>query len=89
MLIFDPDAVWKHKKLTDYKAVCLLEQICDNGKVIYESPSLKEIQQFCKDQVSLMWDELLRFENPHRYYVDLSDKLWNLKHTLLEENSYK
>ena len=89
LLIFDPDAVWKHKKLTDYKAVCLLEQICDNGKVIYESPSLKEIQQFCKDQVSLMWDELLRFENPHRYYVDLSDKLWNLKHTLLEENSYK
>ncbi len=89
LVIFDPDAVWKHKKLTDYKAECLLERICDRGKIVYTSPSLKDIREFCRQQVSLMWDELLRFENPHRYYVDLSDKLWNLKHTLLEENSYK
>ncbi|MEG1972333.1 MAG: nicotinate phosphoribosyltransferase, partial [Oscillospiraceae bacterium] len=89
LTIFDPDAVWKHKTLKDYKAVCLLEQICKNGEITYESPNLKEIQAFCKQEMSLMWDELLRFENPHKYYVDLSDRLWNMKHCLLEQNSYK
>ncbi|MEG2144717.1 MAG: nicotinate phosphoribosyltransferase, partial [Oscillospiraceae bacterium] len=89
LTIFDPDSVWKHKTLKDYKAVCLLEQICKNGEVTYESPTLKEIQSFCKQEMELMWDELLRFENPHKYYVDLSDRLWNMKHCLLEQNSYK
>ena len=89
LVIFDPDAIWKHKKVSDYKAECLLEKICENGKIIYTSPSIADIQAYCKEQLGRMWDELLRFENPHKYYVDLSDKLWNLKHTLLEENSYK
>lgn len=54
---------------------------------MYESPNLQEIQQFCKEQIGTLWDEVLRFEHPHKYYVDLSEKLWDMKHALLEKYS--
>lgn len=50
---------------------------------MYEAPDLEEIRAFCKEQVELLWDEIKRFENPHKYYVDLSEKLWMLKNDLL------
>ena len=55
------------------------------GKRVYTSPSLKEIQAFCKQEMDRLWDEIKRFENPHRYYVDLSEKLWTLKTVMLTE----
>lgn len=81
--IFHPLATWKRKTYTDYELVELLKPIFINGECVYESPSVKEIRTYCLEQVDKLWDELKRFENPHRYYVDLSQKLWDIKQELL------
>ena len=81
--LFDPDATWKRKVITDYHIEELLIPIFVNGKKVYESPTLKEMQEYCKSEVKKLWDEVKRFENPHRYYVDLSQKLWDIKYSLL------
>lgn len=83
--IFDPDAVWKRKKITNFYAENLRKQIFKEGKCVYQSPSLQEIRTHCKKQLDAMWDEMKRFENPQTYYVDLSHKLWQLKHDMIEE----
>lgn len=87
LTIFDPDATWKRKTLTDFKAVRLLEPIYERGKRIYQSPALPEIQAFCKEEVGKLWEEVKRFENPHRYYVDLSQSLWSLKNEMLNPDA--
>ena len=87
--LFDPDFTWKRKTISNYTAKPLLKKIFDNGQCVYKSPSLSEIQQFCKQQIGTLWDEVLRFENPHNYYVDLSQPLWNEKHRLIEEKAEK
>ena len=84
--IFDPEHTWKKKTITDFTARKLLVQIFDKGKCLYESPSLQEIQKYCQKQIDTLWDEVTRFENPHKYYVDLSKELWSIKNKLLEEN---
>ncbi len=81
--IFDPNATWKTKTLTDFKVKELLVPVFKNGECVYESPSLGDIQAYCARQVELLWDEVKRFENPHTYYVDLSEKLWKVKQELL------
>lgn len=85
--IFDPNATWKTKTITDYSAKELLVTIFKNGKCVYESPSINEIADYCRKQTGLLWDEVKRFENPHTYYVDLSKKLYDIKSILL--NVYK
>lgn len=82
--IFDQNATWKRKTLTDYTAGELLQPIFRNGELVYDAPPLAEIKAYCKEQVDLLWDEVKRFENPHSYYVDLSEKLWAIKNSLLE-----
>ena len=59
--------------------------IFKKGKCVYKSPDLKDIKKYCEEQVDKIWDEVKRFENPHEYYVDLSEKLWNIKYKLLSE----
>ena len=81
--IFDPNASWKTKTLTDFTARELLVPIFKNGECIYEKPSIKEIAEYCREQVGLLWDEVKRFENPHNYYVDLSKRLYDIKSILL------
>ena len=81
--IFDPNATWKTKTLTDFTARELLVPIFENGKCVYECPSIEEIAEYCREQVNLLWDEVKRFENPHTYYVDLSKKLYEIKNILL------
>lgn len=83
--IFDPNAIWKRKTITNYYVKNLREQIFDGGKLVYTSPSIDEIKKYCAEQLDLMWDEMKRFDNPQTYYVDLSQKLWDLKHRMLEE----
>lgn len=83
--IFDPNAVWKAKTLTDFTARELLVPIFKEGKCVYDLPKLDEIQSYCKEQIDLLWDEVKRFENPHTYYVDLSGKLWKIKQKLLND----
>ncbi|MBO5869645.1 MAG: nicotinate phosphoribosyltransferase [Clostridia bacterium] len=81
--LFDPVYTWKRQTVTDYEAVELLKPIFINGELVYETPELSETRDYCKEQVDKLWDEVRRFENPHRYYVDLSQKLWDLKNELL------
>lgn len=85
--LFDPVDTWKKKTVTDYTAKEILKPIFKNGECVYESRPIKEIREYCAEQVDALWEEVLRFENPHKYYVDLSEKLWNVKHQLLEDYS--
>lgn len=87
--IFDPKAVWKRKTISNFYAKNLRVQLFDGGKCVYESPSIDEIKEYCKEQMATLWDEMLRFENPQNYYVDLSKKLWEMKHKLIEEHHYR
>ena len=81
--LFDPVQVWKTKVVTNFTAKELLVPIFKNGECVYESPSIHEIRDYCKSQIMTLWDEVKRFENPHKYYVDLSRKLWDIKQELL------
>ncbi len=83
--IFDPEHTWKKKTVTDFYSRELLKPIFVKGECVYESPGIEVLREYCKMEVDGLWDEVKRFENPHTYYVDLSDKLWNMKHTMLEE----
>lgn len=83
--IFDPIAIWKRKTLSNFTAKNLLVKIFDKGKCVYESPDLETIRNYCIEQQGTLWGEMLRFENPQTYYVDLSKKLWNMKHELLSK----
>ncbi len=83
--IFDPNATWKTKTLTQFTVRELLVPIYQNGVCAYSLPSLSEIQKYCADQVETLWDEVKRFENPHTYYVDLSKALWDVKQKLLKD----
>ncbi|MFZ5987499.1 MAG: nicotinate phosphoribosyltransferase [Bacillota bacterium] len=83
--IFDPEYTWKRKIVSNFYARELQTRIFDKGNCVYRLPDIKEIRNYCKRQIDSLWDEVLRFENPHRYYVDLSEDLWNLKDKLLKE----
>ena len=83
--IFDPQHTWKRKVLDNFTATELLVPVFKNGKQVYELPTIEEIRQHCKDEIEGMWDEVRRFTNPHNYYVDLSQKLWQVKHDMLAE----
>ena len=85
--LFDPEATWKRKTYTNYEAKPLQVQIFRNGELVYDLPELKDIQSYCAQQVETLWDEVKRFENPHNYYVDLSQRLWDIKHDLLRQSS--
>ncbi len=87
--LFDPNYTWKRKTVTDFIAKPLLVKIFDGGKSCYDSPDIKDIKKYCNEQVATLWDEVKRFENPHTYYVDLSQKLWDEKKRLLDEYSRK
>ena len=84
--IFDPQATWKRKNIYNFTAKELLVPIFKNGELVYDMPSLPEIQKYCAEQVDTLWDEVQRFDNPHTYYVDLSQKLWDIKYALLKSN---
>lgn len=81
--IFDPEYTWKRRTMSDYTANLLSVQIFKNGKLIYDLPTLDEIRERCKASLDSLWEEVLRFENPHNYYVDLSEKLWNIKNDMI------
>ena len=84
--LFDPEATWKRKTVTNYTAKELLVPIFQSGKKVYHSPTIAEMRAYCAAQIDLQWDEVKRFENPHNYYVDLSQKLWDIKQALLKHN---
>ena len=85
--IFDPVQTWKKKEFVDYTLRELLVPIFKNGECVYTPPHIEEVRSYCMNEVDTLWDEVKRFENPHNYYVDLTEKLWNIKHELLCKGS--
>ena len=83
--IFDPEYTWKRRVIENYTARELLVPIFKNGELVYNLPPLDEIRDHCARELATMWKEVLRFENPHEYYVDLSQKLWDLKHDMISK----
>ena len=83
LTIFDPMATWKRKTVYNFEARELLVPIFLNGKRVYDCPPLSEVKAYCAQQVDTLWDEVKRFDYPHKYYVDLSDKLWEIQQCLL------
>ena len=87
--IFDPDATWKTKTVYNFEATELMVPIFQKGKLVYDLPTLDQIRCYCAQQVDTLWDEVKRFDYPHNYYVDLSQKLWDIKYGLLKKGSRK
>ena len=83
--IFDPENPWRKKALLNYYCKPLQEQIFKNGELVYSLPNLESISKHCKDELNSLWDEVKRINNPHKYYVDLSQKLWDLKNDMLHK----
>ena len=82
--LFDPEHTWKRKTVTDFYARPLLKRIFNKGECVYENPPLEVLREYCKLQVDGLWEEVKRFENPHKYYVDMSQSMWDLKYNLLK-----
>ena len=89
LVIFDPLFTWKMKKMKNYKAREMQVTIFKDGELVYDEPSLEEIASYRKEEVESLWDEVKRYDTPHNYYVDLSQKLWNLKQKLILEAKSK
>lgn len=85
--LFDPDVTWKRKTVENFTARPLLIPLFEKGKCVYDYPDLESIRSYCAEQVDTLWDEVKRFENPHNYYVDMSQKLWDMKNDMI--NKYK
>lgn len=83
LTIFHPLYTWKKKTLTNFHVKAQLVDIYKDGKLVYERPTLDEVREYCKQEVDTLWDEYKRFDQPQLYKVDLSQKLWDLKHNLL------
>lgn len=86
MLLFDPSETWKKTHLApgSYTMRELMVPVFRNGNCVYESPKVMDIQKYCKQELSTLWEESLRLEFPHRVHVDLSNALWHMKNRLLE-----
>lgn len=85
--LFDPDVTWKRKTVENYTARPLLQPLFIGGKCVYDYPDIETIRTYCAEQVDTLWDEVKRFENPHNYYVDMSQSLWDMKNEMI--NKYK
>lgn len=86
--IFDPVHIWKRKKVENFRAQPLQQRLFRHGECVAEEKSLPELREFCREQVDTLWEEVQRFDNPHRYYVDLSHPLWKLKQDMLDTYTY-
>ncbi len=83
--LFDPEATWKRKTVSEFKARELLVPVIKKGKLVYDLPTLKEIREYHIKEMSSLWDEIKRFSNPHVYFVDLSQKLWDERNRMINE----
>jgi len=85
--IFDPSHTWKRKKLKNFVAEELQKPVFKSGQLVYDRPDIESIRAYCLAQIETLWEETLRFENPQPYYIDLSQKLWELRAELIEKYS--
>lgn len=84
-VLFDPVFTWKKKVVENFTVKKLQVKVFEKGKLVYNLPNIEEIKDYCREEVNSLWDELKRFEYPHKYYVDLSEKLWKIKMDLIEQ----
>ena len=84
LVIFHPVDTWKRMRITNYYTKDLLVPVFIDGKQVYNSPGLMDIQAYSKADLATFWDEIKRLVNPQEYKVDLSQKLFDLKQSLLE-----
>jgi nicotinate phosphoribosyltransferase len=84
--LFDPDFTWKRKEVENFVARKMLVPVFVNGECVYDEPDIDEIRDYCSEQIDNLWEEVKRFENPHTYYVDLSEELWRIRKDLIEEH---
>lgn len=84
-VIFDPEHTWKRRTITNFVAKPLQVPLFEQGKCVYQKRDIHEVRDYCAAQVNSLWSEVCRFENPHRYYVDLSQQLWELKDRMLKK----
>ena len=85
-VLFDPEHTWKKYTATNFTARPLQVQLFDKGVCVHKKRGIQEIRSYCRECMGRIWDAVARFENPHPYYVDLSQKLWDIKYALLERN---
>ncbi len=85
LTIYDPVNTWKSMTLTNYTMKDLHVPLFKNGKRVYDSPALMDIRQHCEEDLATFWDQYKRLLNPHRYKVDLSDSLWMLKNSMIQQ----
>ena len=86
-VLFDPEYIWKRKTVTDYIARPLQVEVFKQGQLVYKSPSATKIRDYREQQIESLWEEVQRFEKPHKYYVDMSQKLWDMYTEMLNKNS--
>lgn len=91
LMLFDPVETWKRTKLNagSFETKELLVPIFKKGECVYKSPSVMEIREFCKKELDTLWDESKRLAYPHETYVDLSQKLWDMRYELLQKYNYQ
>ncbi len=89
LVLFDPNATWKKTELkgSTYTMREILKPVFINGSCVYDSPDVMEIARYCQKEKDTLWDETKRLFNPHKVYVDLSQKLYDTKTELLN-NAY-
>ncbi len=83
LTLFDPIETWKKRTFTNYTIKPLQQKIYHRGTLCYDLPDIKDIRRHCEHSIAHLWDEVLRFEHPHKYYVDLSQRLWDERHAML------
>lgn len=88
-LLFDPQAPWKQKRISNYTIRELQVPIFEKGQLVYQVPSTQEVKENCMREMDTLWDEVKRLRYPHRYYVDYSKKLFDLKNELIKKNTMK
>ncbi len=84
--LFDPKDTWKRKTVTDYSVKELMVKVIDNGELVYDLPTLEQIRNHCSEELDTLWEEVKRFANPHQFYVDMSQELWDLRNELLDHS---
>ena len=85
LVLFDPNETWKKTLLIpgSYRLRELLVPVFKQGKCVYTSPEVMDIQAYCREELDTLWEESKRLAYPHRIHVDLSQKLWNMRVELL------
>ena len=89
MHLFDPHEPWKKTvlKAGTFTLKEMLVKVFDKGQCVYHSDSVMKLRDFASSEMETLWEETKRFENPHQVYVDLSQKLYDIKISLLEKMS--